>query len=73
MNNPFTPSFGTVPNVFLDRDSLSRRVITELNSDNLPFTQLREKLIFSEVNLREFNLILQWATIIKKQIFKVSS
>ena len=43
MNNPF-------PNVFLDRDSLSRRVITELNSDNLPFTQLREKLIFSEVD-----------------------
>ncbi|WP_431814330.1 hypothetical protein [Limosilactobacillus portuensis] len=50
MNNPFTPSFGTVPNVFLDRDSLSQRVITELNSDNLPFAQLREKLIFSGVD-----------------------
>ncbi|MCD7122072.1 hypothetical protein [Limosilactobacillus albertensis] len=37
MNNPFKPSFGTVPSVFLDRDSLSQRVITELNSDNSPF------------------------------------
>ncbi|KRM25801.1 MULTISPECIES: ATP-binding protein [Limosilactobacillus] len=37
MNNPFNPSFGTVPSVFLDRDSLSQRVITELNSGNSPF------------------------------------
>lgn len=37
MNNPFNPSFGTVPSVFLDRDSLSHRVITELNSSNSPF------------------------------------
>ena len=37
MNNPFNPSFGTVPSVFLDRNSLSEKVITELNSDNSPF------------------------------------
>lgn len=37
MNNPFNPSFGTVPSIFLDRDSLSHRVITELNSPNSPF------------------------------------
>lgn len=49
MNNPFTPSFGTVPR-FFDRDSPSQRAITELNSDNLPFAQLRGKLIFSEID-----------------------
>lgn len=37
MNNPFTPSFGNVPSVFLDRNSLSQRVINELNSGNSPF------------------------------------
>lgn len=37
MNNPFNPSFGTVPSIFLDRNSLSQRVVTELNSDNSPF------------------------------------
>lgn len=36
-NNPFNPSFGTVPSVFLDRDSLSTRVVAELNSENSPF------------------------------------
>lgn len=40
MNNPFNPNFGTVPSVFLDCDSLSQRVITELNSDNSPFQTL---------------------------------
>ncbi|MBC8743745.1 ATP-binding protein [Lactobacillus sp. Marseille-P7033] len=37
INNPFNPSFGTVPSVFLDRNSLSQRVITELNNGNSPF------------------------------------
>lgn len=37
MNNPFNPSFGTVPSVFLDRNSLSQKVITELNNGNSPF------------------------------------
>lgn len=37
MENPFNPSFGTVPSVFLDRNSLSKRIIAELNSRNSPF------------------------------------
>ncbi len=35
--NPFNPSFGTVPSVFLDRDSLTKRIITELNCQHSPF------------------------------------
>lgn len=37
MGNPFNPSFGTVPSIFLDRNSLSKRVVTELNNENSPF------------------------------------
>ena len=37
MGNPFNPSFGTVPSIFLDRNSLSKRVVTELNNGNSPF------------------------------------
>lgn len=37
MDNPFNPSFGTVPSVFLDRNALNQRVIDELNRSNSPF------------------------------------
>jgi hypothetical protein len=35
--NPFNPSFGAVPSIFLDRDSLTKRIITELNRQRSPF------------------------------------
>ncbi len=31
MENPFNPSFGKMPSVFLNRDSLTQRIVTELN------------------------------------------
>lgn len=37
MTNPFNPSFGKVPSIFLNRDSLTTRIITELNNSNSPF------------------------------------
>ena len=37
MGNPFNPSFGMVPSIFLDRDSLSKRVVSELNNADSPF------------------------------------
>lgn len=45
MDNPFNPSFGTVPSVFLDRNALNRRVIDELNHPNSPF---RTSLIYGQ-------------------------
>lgn len=37
MENPFNPSFGKMPSIFLNRGSLTQRIITELNRDNTPF------------------------------------
>lgn len=37
MGNPFNPSFGMVPSIFLDRGSLSKRVVSELNNADSPF------------------------------------
>lgn len=37
MENPFNPSFGKMPSVFLNRDSLVQRIIEEFNRDNSPF------------------------------------
>ncbi|WP_195921937.1 ATP-binding protein [Lactobacillus crispatus] len=37
MENPFNPSFGKMPSVFLKRGSLTNRIITELNRENTPF------------------------------------
>lgn len=31
MENPFNPSFGKMPTVFLNRDSLTQRIVNELN------------------------------------------
>lgn len=36
-NNPFNPSFGKMPSIFLKRGSLSQRIISELNRENSPF------------------------------------
>lgn len=36
-NNPFNPSFGKMPSIFLKRDNLSQRIIDELNRKNSPF------------------------------------
>lgn len=36
-NNPFNPSFGKMPSIFLKRDNLSQRIIDELNRENSPF------------------------------------
>ncbi len=36
-NNPFNPSFGKMPSIFLKRGSLSQRIINELNRENSPF------------------------------------
>lgn len=37
MENPFNPSFGKMPSVFLSRDSLVQRMISEYNRPNSPF------------------------------------
>ena len=37
MENPFNPSFGKMPSVFLNRDSLTQRIVTELNRVGSPF------------------------------------
>ncbi|MCH3905171.1 MAG: ATP-binding protein [Lactobacillus sp.] len=37
MDNPFNPSFGKMPNIFLNRDSLTNRIINELNRGNSPY------------------------------------
>lgn len=37
MDNPFNPSFGKMPSVFLNRGSLTQEIIAELNRDNSPF------------------------------------
>ena len=37
MENPFNPSFGKLPSVFLNRDSLTQRRVNELISVGLPF------------------------------------
>lgn len=37
MENPFNPSFGKIPSIFLSRDLLKERIITELNRKNTPF------------------------------------
>ena len=37
MENPFNPSFGKMPSIFLNRGSLTQRIITELNRKNTPF------------------------------------
>lgn len=37
MDNPFNPSFGKMPSVFLKRGSLTQEIITELNRNNSPF------------------------------------
>lgn len=31
MENPFNPNFGKMPSVFLNRDSLTQRIVNELN------------------------------------------
>ena len=33
MENPFNPSFGKMPSVFLNRDSLTQRIVNELDRD----------------------------------------
>lgn len=37
MKNPFNPSFGKVPVVFLDRSKLSSRIVNELSDPNSPY------------------------------------
>lgn len=37
MNNPFNPSFGKMPSIFLDRSSLAERIISELDNLNSPY------------------------------------
>ncbi len=37
MENPFNPSFGKMPSVFLNRDSLTQRIVNELNRVGSPF------------------------------------
>lgn len=37
MENLFNPSFGKMPSVFLNRDSLTQRIVTELNRVGSPF------------------------------------
>jgi AAA+ ATPase superfamily predicted ATPase len=37
MNNPFNPSFGKMPSIFLNRNSLTNRIIDELNRGNSPY------------------------------------
>ena len=37
MENPFNPSFGKMPSVFLNRDSLTQRIVNELNREGSPF------------------------------------
>ena len=37
MNNPFNPSFGRVPAVFLNRGQLINNVIQELDNPNSPY------------------------------------
>lgn len=37
MNNPFNPSFGKVPNIFLDRAHAVTKLSTELQDPNSPY------------------------------------
>lgn len=37
MENPFNPSFGKTPSIFLNRDDLTKRIVTEFNKSNSPF------------------------------------
>lgn len=37
MTNPFNPSFGKVPSIFLNRNSLTSRIVTELENGDSPF------------------------------------
>lgn len=64
MQNPFNPSFGKMPSVFLDRDSLSQRVISELNRGNSPF---QTSLIYGQRGAGKTTLMTDVANELKKQ------
>lgn len=63
MENPFNPSFGTVPSVFLDRNLLSKRIVTELNNDNSPF---QTSLIYGQRGAGKTTLMTDIANELKK-------
>lgn len=64
MENPFNPSFGKMPSVFLDRDSLSQRVINELNRGNSPF---QTSLIYGQRGAGKTTLMTDVANELRKQ------
>ena len=37
MNNPFNPSFGRIPSIFLNRGQLVDNVVQELENPNSPY------------------------------------
>ncbi len=64
MQNPFNPSFGKMPSIFLDRDSLSQRVISELNRGDSPF---QTSLIYGQRGAGKTALMTDVANELKKQ------
>lgn len=64
MQNPFNPSFGKMPSIFLDRDSLSQRVISELNRGDSPF---QTSLIYGQRGAGKTTLMTDVANELKKQ------
>lgn len=63
VDNPFNPSFGIVPSVFLDRNSLSKRVISELNRPNSPF---QTSLIYGQRGAGKTTLMTDVANVLSK-------
>lgn len=67
MNNPFNLSFGTVPSIFLDRDSLSKEVITKLNNENSPF---QTSLIYGQRGAGKTTLMTDVANALNKDLHR---
>ena len=63
MENPFNPSFGKMPSVFLNRDSLTQRIVTELNRVGSPF---QTSLLYGQRGSGKTTLMTEVSNLISK-------
>lgn len=64
MNNPFNPSFGKMPSIFLDRSSLANQIITELDNINSPY---QTSLIYGQRGSGKTTLMTDISTKLRKR------
>ncbi|MBP2057296.1 energy-coupling factor transporter ATP-binding protein EcfA2 [Lactobacillus colini] len=64
MKNPFNPSFGKIPSIFLNRDSLTSRVVTELKDGDSPF---QTSLIYGQRGSGKTTLMTNFANILNQK------